>query len=413
MQTGASHVKLHMGSVSFIGYPVKLRPLEGFGRNTMLVGRLAANEDQAALFELAREIADKELRPAVDKAEAAHEFPTQAYRVLGEAGLMGLPFPEEYGGADQPYEAYLQVIEEVGAAWASVGVGMAVHALTCVVLNDHGSEDQKRRWLPQMLGGEWLGAYCLSEPQAGSDVSAISTKATRDGDSYVIKGVKQWISNGSHADYYVLFARTSSDRSGLSAFFVPAETEGLAFGAPEQKMGLHSDVTTQVIFDNVRVPAANRIGEEGAGMRIALGALDRGRLGIAAVATGIAQEALSIATAWAQEREQFGKPIGQFQGLGFMLADMCAATESARATYLHSARLKDANVPFSRQASVAKLVATDAAMRVATDAVQVLGGYGYTSEYAAERLFRDAKVTQIFEGTNQIQRLVIAKELLS
>ena len=413
MQTGASHVKLHMGSVSFTGYPVKLRPLEGFGRNTMLVGRLAANEDQAALFELAREIADKELRPAVDKAEAAHEFPTQAYRVLGEAGLMGLPFPEEYGGADQPYEAYLQVIEEVGAAWASVGVGMAVHALTCVVLNDHGSEDQKRRWLPQMLGGEWLGAYCLSEPQAGSDVSAISTKATRDGDSYVIKGVKQWISNGSHADYYVLFARTSSDRSGLSAFFVPAETEGLAFGAPEQKMGLHSDVTTQVIFDNVRVPAANRIGEEGAGMRIALGALDRGRLGIAAVATGIAQEALSIATAWAQEREQFGKPIGQFQGLGFMLADMCAATESARATYLHSARLKDANVPFSRQASVAKLVATDAAMRVATDAVQVLGGYGYTSEYAAERLFRDAKVTQIFEGTNQIQRLVIAKELLS
>ena len=161
---------------------------------------------------------------------------------------------------------------------------MAVHALTCVVLNDHGSEDQKRRWLPQMLGGEWLGAYCLSEPQAGSDVSAISTKATRDGDSYVIKGVKQWISNGSHADYYVLFARTSSDRSGLSAFFVPAETEGLAFGAPEQKMGLHSDVTTQVIFDNVRVPAANRIGEEGAGMRIALGALDRGRLGIAAAA---------------------------------------------------------------------------------------------------------------------------------
>ncbi len=400
-----------MGSVSFTGYPVKLRPLEG-SVEAMLVGRLAANEDQAALLELVREIADKELRPAVDKAEAAHEFPGQVYRLLGEAGLMGLPLPEEYRGADQPYESYLQVIEEVGAAWASVGVGMAVHALTCVVLNDQGSEDQKRRWLPHMLSGQWLGAYCLSEPQAGSDVSAISTMATREGDSYLIKGVKQWISNGSHADYYVLFARTSSDRSGLSAFFVPAETEGLAFGAPEQKMGLHSDVTTQVIFDNVRVPASSRIGEEGAGMRIALGALDRGRLGIAAVATGIAQEALSIATKWAQERAQFGKPIGQFQGLGFMLADMCAATESARATYLHAARLKDASVPFSRQASVAKLVATDAAMRVATDAVQVLGGYGYTSEYAAERLFRDAKVTQIFEGTNQIQRLVIAKDLL-
>lgn len=378
----------------------------------MAVRRIPANEDQEALFDLAREIATRELAPQAAAGEAAHEFPASAYRTLGRAGLLGLPFPEEYGGAGVTYEAYLQVIEEIACAWASVGVGASVHALTCVVMADFASDEQRSTWLPRMLSGDWLGAYCLSEPQAGSDVSAIRTRAVRDGDDYVITGVKQWISNGSHADYYVLFARTSDERNGLSAFIVPAGTEGMSFGAPEKKMGLHSDVTTQVIFEGAHVPVAQRIGAEGQGIRIALGALDRGRLGIAAVATGIAQAALDTAVAWAGEREQFGRPIGQFQGLGFLLADMAAATESARATYLHAARLKDAGLEFSRQASIAKLVATDNAMSVATNAVQVLGGYGYTAEYAAERHFRDAKVTQIFEGTNQIQRLVIAKDLL-
>ena len=379
----------------------------------MGVRRLAANDDQAALFDLAREIADAELRPRVAAAEAAHAFPAEAYRLLGAAGLLSLPFAEEHGGAAQPYEAYLQVIEEIATAWPSVGVGASVHALTCVVLADHATPEQQEQWLPQMLSGDWLGAYCLSEPQAGSDVAAIRTRAEADADHYVVNGVKQWISNGSHADYYVLFARTSSERNGLSAFVVPAHTGGMSFGAPERKMGLHSDVTTQVIFEDCRLPIAQRIGAEGDGMRIALSALARGRLGIAAAATGIAQAALDSAVAWAGEREQFGRKIGQFQGLGFLLADMAAATEAARATYLHAARLKDAGLPFSRQASIAKLVATDAAMKVTTDAVQVLGGYGYTSEYDVERLFRDAKVTQIFEGTNQIQRLVIAKDLLS
>jgi alkylation response protein AidB-like acyl-CoA dehydrogenase len=299
-------------------------------------------------------------------------------------------------------------------------VGTSVHSLTCSVVAGNATEEQKEEWLPRMLSGDWLGAYCLSEPNAGSDVSSIRTRARLDPSTgsgqaphYVVEGTKQWISNGSHADYYILFARTSDDaKAGLSAFIVPADTEGMSFGAPEHKMGLHSDVTTQVIFDGARIPAAQRIGEEGAGMKVALSALDAGRLGIAAVATGIGQAALAAAVAWANERKQFGQPIGSFQGLQFLLADMGVAVEQARATYLHAARLKDAGRPFSRQASVAKLTATDAAMRVTTDAIQVLGGYGYTADYPVERYFRDAKVTQIFEGTNQIQRMVVGRDLL-
>jgi alkylation response protein AidB-like acyl-CoA dehydrogenase len=264
-----------------------------------------------------------------------------------------------------------------------------------------------------MLGGELLGAYALSEPQAGSDVSSIATRATRDGDDYVINGTKACISHGPHADFWLLFARTGPDpRGGLSAFHVEAGTPGVTFGLPEKKMGMTASTTTQVIFDDARVPVDHRIGDEGQGMPIALSALDSGRLGIAACATGLAQAALDLAVGYAGEREQFGRPIGEFQGLQFLLADMAAAVDSARASYLHGARLRDAGRPFSRQASVAKLVATDAAMRVTTDAVQVLGGYGYTRDFPAERYMREAKVTQIFEGTNQIQRMVIARDLL-
>ena len=377
------------------------------------VDRLLPTDEAEALLELTREIATKELAPQVAEAEEAAAFPAEAYRLLGKSGLMSLPFGEEHGGGGQPYEVYLQVIEEIATAWPSVGVGTSVHTLTASVVAANGSPDVVGRWLPQMLSGDWLGAYCLSEPQAGSDVSGIRTRAVRDGDEYVVDGTKQWISNGSCADYYILFARTSDDaKRGLSAFVVPADTAGMGFGAPEKKMGLACDVTTQVIFEGARLPAAQLIGEEGAGMRVALSALDAGRLGIAAVATGIAQAALAHAVAYAGEREQFGKPIGHQQGLQFLLADMAADVERARATYLHAARLKDAGRPFSRQASIAKLTATDAAMRVTTDAVQVLGGNGYTRDYPVERLFRDAKVTQIFEGTNQIQRMVIGRDLL-
>lgn len=378
------------------------------------VERLPVDDDAAALFDLTREITSKEFTAeVVASAEEAAEFPAAAYDVLGRSGLLSLPFAEEHGGAGQPYETYLQVVEEIATAWPSVGVGTSVHSLTATVVAANASDEQCAEWLPRILSGDWLGAYCLSEPQAGSDVSGIACKAVLDGDSYVVSGVKQWISNGSCADYYILFARTGEDpKAGLSAFIVTADTEGMGFGAPEKKMGLACDVTTQVVFEGARIPVAQRVGEEGAGMKVALSALDAGRLGIAAVATGIAQAALSYAVAYARERQQFGRAIGEFQGLQFLLADMGAEVERARATYLHAARLKDAGRPFSRQASIAKLTATDAAMRVTTDAVQVLGGNGYTRDYPVERLFRDAKVTQIFEGTNQIQRMVIGRSLL-
>jgi alkylation response protein AidB-like acyl-CoA dehydrogenase len=377
------------------------------------VVRLLPGEESEALLKLARDIATKELAPQVAEMEERAEFPEAAYRLLGKTGLLSLPFPERYGGGGQPYEVYLQALEEIATAWPSVGVGVSVHALTVTALGANGTEEQRQEWLPRMLSGDWLGAYCLSEPQAGSDVSGIQTRAVRDGDEYVLTGIKQWISNGSHADYYILFARTGDDpKHGLSAFIVPAGTPGMSFGRPEKKLGMNCDVTTTVMFDGARIPVSHRIGEEGAGMKIALSALDVGRLGIAAVATGIAQCALSFSVAYAREREQFGKPIGQFQGLQFMLADMAAAVERGRATYLYAARLKDAGKLSNRLSSIAKLTATDAAMSVTTDAIQVFGGNGYIREYPVERLFRDAKVTQIFEGTNQIQRMVIGRDLL-
>jgi alkylation response protein AidB-like acyl-CoA dehydrogenase len=295
----------------------------------------------------------------------------------------------------------------------AVAVDVSVHTLSSYALARFGTEAQRATWLPGMLGGDQLGAYALSEQQAGSDVSAIATKAARAGDAYVVNGTKAWISHGPHADFWLLFARTSADpRGGLSAFHVPAGTPGVSFGAPERKMGMSSSTTSQVIFEDARVPVDLRIGDEGQGMAIALSALDSGRLGIAACATGLGQAALDLAVSYAAQRRQFGRPIAEFQGLQFLLADMAAAVESARATYLLAARLRDAGRAFSRQASIAKLVASDAAMKVTTDAVQVLGGYGYTRDFPAERYMREAKVTQIFEGTNQIQRIVIARSLL-
>lgn len=380
------------------------------------------------LIELTREIAARELRPKVDDAEraAAPEalaadpdttesvFPREVFAALGRAGLLSLPYPEVFGGGEQPYEVYLQVLEEIAHAWMSVAVGVSVHGLTCYPVFTYGTEEQKERLLPEMLSGERLGAYCLSEPLSGSDVGSMTTRATRDGDTYVLKGRKAWISHAGHADFYTTFARTSDDGGrGLSCFIVPAEAPGLSFGAPERKMGLHCDTVREVIFDDVPVAADRRIGEEGQGMAIALSALDSGRLGIAAAATGLAQAALDVAAPYATEREQFGRPIAANQGLAFLLADMEAATTSARATYLHAARLRDAGRVFAKEAAVAKLVCTDTAMRVTTDAVQVLGGAGYTQDFPVERFMREAKVTQIFEGTNQIQRLVISRHLLS
>ncbi|NYD57244.1 hypothetical protein BKA08_001482 [Nocardioides marinisabuli] len=373
--------------------------------------RVLATDESAELLALVRRIASEELAPRVAAAEADEEFPRDVFRLLGRSGLLGLPYPEEQGGAGLPYEVYLQVLEEIAAVWSSVGVGVSVHALSCFGLAEFGTDEQRRRWLPDMLGGELLGAYCLSEAHAGSDPAAMRTTARRDGDDYVIDGAKAWTTHGGHADFYKVMARTSEDRGGISCFLVPADTPGLVADPPERKMGLTGSATATMRFDGVRVPVERRLGAEGEGLRIALAGLDSGRLGIAAVATGVAQGALDHALAYARERETFGRPIIEHQGLAFVLADMEAAVQSARATVLHAARLKDAGQPFGREASIAKLVATDNAMKVTTDAVQVLGGYGYTRDFPVERYMREAKVMQIFEGTNQIQRMVVARSL--
>lgn len=387
----------------------------------MPANRLMPTEEGQDLIDLTREICAKELRPRVDEAErraaTTPELPRDAFRTLGRAGLLSLPYPEEFGGGGQPYEVYLQVVEEIASAWMSVAVGVSVHSLTCYPVAQFGTPAQREALLPAMLSGDQLGAYCLSERGSGSDVASMSARATADDDAgptaYTLKGTKAWISHAGHADFYTSFVRTSDDGGrGLSCIVVPGDAPGLAFGSPEKKMGLHCDTVSEVHFEGVEVSADRLVGERGQGMAIALSALDSGRLGIAAAATGLAQSALDAAVDYAKEREQFGRPIGDHQGLGFLLADMEAAVTSARASYLHAARLRDAGRPFSKEAAVAKLVSTDNAMRVTTDAVQVLGGAGYTQDFPLERYMREAKVTQIFEGTNQIQRLVISRQLL-
>jgi len=371
------------------------------------------SEESRALIEMTREVCRKELAPKVDAFEREGGFPQEAFRTLGALGLLSLPYPEEFGGGGQPYEVYLQVVEEIAQVWMSVAVGVSVHALTCYPVAEYGTDEQRRTFLPDMLSGDWLGGYCLSEPDSGSDVGSMTTEAKRaDGGGFTLDGTKAWISHAGHANYYTTFARIPDlGTKSITCFLVPADAPGVSFGKPEDKMGLHGDPVAQVIFDGVQLDPDRRIGTEGQGMAIALHALDNGRLGIAAAATGLAQAALDAATAYAMERRQFGKAIIEFQGLAFLLADMEAAVTSARAAYLYAARLKDAGRPYTKEASVAKLVATDAAMKVTTDAVQVFGGYGYTRDFPVERYMREAKVTQIFEGTNQIQRLVISRQL--
>ncbi|EIF00585.1 acyl-CoA dehydrogenase family protein [Saccharomonospora glauca] len=376
------------------------------------VQRLLPDTESEDLLALAREIARDELAPLAAEYEEKEIFPREQFRVLGRAGLLGLPYSQRWGGGEVPYEVYLQVLEEIAAAWMSVGVGLSVHTMSCYALAEYGTDEQRDRWLPAMLEGELLGAYALSEPHAGSDAAALTTRARRDGDCYVVNGVKAWTTHGGHADYYTTMVRTSDDGGrGISCLLVDGATPGLSAAPPERKMGLTGSATTQMIFEDARVDADRLIGAEGQGLKIALSSLASGRLGIAACSVGLAQAALDEAVAYAKQRTQFGKPIIDFQGLEFLLADMAAAVDSARAMYLDAARRRDRGWAFTRQSSVAKLVATDAAMKVTTDAVQVFGGAGYTRDFPVERYLREAKVPQIFEGTNQIQRMVIAREL--
>ena len=378
----------------------------------MTVERLLPTPEARELVRLAGDVADKVLDPIVDEYEKNEAYPEGVFATLGETGLLTLPHPEEWGGGGQPYEVYLQVLEELAARWAAVAVAVSVHVLSCHPLITFGTHEQQQQWLPTMLGGHTIGAYSLSEPQAGSDAAALACKATAVDDGYRVNGEKAWITHGGIADFYSLFARTGEGGQGISCFLVDKDTDGLTFGKPEEKMGLHAIPTTTAYYDNAFVAGDRRIGAEGQGLQIAFSALDSGRLGIAAVAVGLAQAALDEAVSYAQQRMTFGRKIIDHQGLAFLLADMAAAVDSARATYLDAARRRDAGLPYSRNASVAKLIATDAAMKVTTDAVQVFGGYGYTRDYRVERYMREAKITQIFEGTNQIQRLVIGRSLV-
>ena len=382
----------------------------------MPVDRLLPTDEAHDLIALARNVGDKVLDPIVDAHEKAETYPEGVFAQLGAAGLLSLPQPEEWGGGGQPFEVYLQVLEELAARWAAVAVAVSVHSLSSHPLLAFGTDEQRTRWLPDMLSGEQIGAYSLSEPQAGSDAAALRCAAKPDGSppaEYVLNGSKSWITHGGVADFYTLFARTGEGSRGISCFLVPGDLPGLSFGKPEEKMGLHAVPTTSAFYDNARISSDRRIGADGQGLQIAFSALDSGRLGIAAVATGLAQAALDEAVRYANERTTFGRKIIDHQGLGFLLADMSAAVVSARATYLDAARRRDLGLQYSAQASVAKLTATDAAMKVTTDAVQVFGGAGYTRDYRVERYMREAKIMQIFEGTNQIQRLVIARGLTS
>jgi alkylation response protein AidB-like acyl-CoA dehydrogenase len=377
-----------------------------------MIDRMLPTEEAYALLDLVREIADRELAPRAADFEARAEFPREVLRTLGRVGLLGLPYDEEYGGGGQPYVVYLQVLEELARRWLAVAEAVSVHTLACYPVANYGTDTQRKRLLPDLLGGGLIGAYCLSEPQGGSDPAAMTTRAVADGDAYVIDGTKAWITHAGRADFYAVFCRTGGPGArGISCLLADADTPGILPQRPERTMGLRASPVAQIVFAGARVPADRLVGEREGGFPIAMRALDAGRLGIAACAVGLAQAALDYATGYAREREQFGVPVIAHQGIGFMLADMATQVSAARALTLEAARLRDAGRPFSTEAAKAKLFATDTAMRVTTDAVQVLGGYGYVTDHPVERYMREAKVLQIVEGTNQIQRLVIARAL--
>jgi alkylation response protein AidB-like acyl-CoA dehydrogenase len=377
-----------------------------------MVDRDLPTPEAMELLDLTRQIAADELAPRAATAEAEGSFPTDVVSLLGRTGLMGLPYPEEWGGGGQPYEVYLQVLEELAAAWGTVALTVSVHGLSCFPVAAYGTAQQRHQWLPGMLAGTTLGAYCLSEPHAGSDAAALRTRAEPTGEGYRLTGTKAWITHGGVADVYNVLARTGGDGPrGISCVLVPGTADGLSTAAPERKMGFQASPTTQLYLDAVDVGADALVGSEGEGFAIAMAALDTGRLGIAAIATGIAQAALDEAVRYTSQREAFGLPVIEFQGLAFELADMAAAVAAARALYLDAARRRDRGAPFGTQAAMAKLVATDTAMSVTTAAVGALGGYGYVTDYPVERLMREAKVLQIVEGTNHIQRVVISRAL--
>jgi butyryl-CoA dehydrogenase len=371
-------------------------------------------EEQLMLRKMVQDFAKKEVEPTAAERDEEERFDREIFNKMAELGLTGIPWPEEYGGIGADYVSYVIAVEELSRVCASTGVTLSAHlSLASWPIYKYGSEEQKKNFLYRLATGEALGAYALSEPGAGSDVASMRTTAKLDDDHYVLNGSKVWITNGGVADIYVVFAKTDVDarHKGISAFIVEKGTEGFTFGKKEKKLGIRSSPTTELIFENCRVPKENLLGSEGEGFKIAMTTLDGGRNGIAAQAVGIAQGALDAATNYAKEREQFGKPIAHNQGISFKLADMATDIEAARLLTYQAAWLESEGLPYGKASAMSKLFAGDTAMRVTVEAVQIFGGYGYTKDYPVERYMRDAKITQIYEGTQEVQRLVIGRML--
>jgi acyl-CoA dehydrogenase len=376
--------------------------------------KLHFTEEQIMMRKMVREFAKSEIEPFVESMEKG-VFPRVILKKMGELGLMGIPIPEEYEGAGMDFTSYMIAIHEISKVSAALGVILSVHtSVGTLPILAFGSEKQKKNYVTKLAKGEKLAAFCLTEPSSGSDAASMKTRAVKSGNHYLLNGSKMFITNGGEADTYIVFARTSSGSgsAGISAFIVDKDAQGLIIGKDEHKMGLNGSRTVQLIFENAQVPIENLLGEEGQGFKIAMANLDGGRIGIAAQSLGIAEAALEKATLYAKERHQFGKPIASQQGIAFKLADMATNVEAAKLLVYQAAYLKGNNLPCGKQAAMAKLFASKTAMEVATEAVQIFGGYGYTKDYPVERYFRDAKVCEIYEGTSEIQRIVISKHLL-
>lgn len=374
---------------------------------------LRFTEEQEMMRRMVRDFANKEIVPFIKNMEKG-EFPRGILRKMGEQGLMGIPIPEKHGGAEMDFISYIIAIHELSKVSATVGVILSVHTSVCTnPILYFGTEEQKKRYVPKLAAGEYLGAFCLTEASSGSDAASLKSRAVKTGDYYSINGSKMFITNGGEADVYLVFASTNPllGSKGISAFIVDKNTPGFIVGKDEKKMGLHGSKTVQLTFEDMLVPAGNLLGREGEGFKIAMANLDVGRIGIAAQSLGIAEAALASATTHALERRQFGKPIAAQQGIAFKLADMATSVEAARLLIYRAADLRAQGLKCSLEASMAKLFASRTAVEVATEAIQVFGGYGYTEDYPVERYFRDAKITEIYEGTNEIQRIVISKGL--
>jgi butyryl-CoA dehydrogenase len=390
-------------------------PYEAYNLRRYFFMNFEFSDEQQAIQKLVREFAEKEIAPTVQERDEKAEFSREIFDKIGELGLCGIFFPEEYGGSDGSYLSYILANEELSKVDDAVAAGYASSISLCAwPIWKFGTEEQKKKYLTPLAEGTKLGAFGLTEPNAGSDAARQQSTAVRKGDHYILNGSKIFITNGGEADIYVVFAMTDKTKGtkGISAFILEKGMEGFSFGKEEQKMGIHASKTRELIFQDVKVPVENLLGEEGKGFKIAMQGLDGGRIGVAAQGLGIAGAALEAAIKYSKEREQFGKPVCKFQSISFMLADMATKLDAARLLVYRAAALKEQGKPCTKESCMAKLYATDAAMSIATDAVQILGGYGYIREYPVERLMRDAKITQIYEGTNQIQRLIISGQLL-